>query len=190
MDITQLILDDHHEQRRLFAMLEQISRAETEVLSALWGRLAVFLELHAAAEEEVFYPALLQAGLAARRKAGVEDETLDAIHDHNEIRDAVAEVARHPVGSDGWYTAVAAANLANGDHMAEEEREGLTDFRRLASLQRRHDLAVAFAAFEARNYAGVTPHDRDPAEYVRETEEDLPAAPAGGSLSIGSLKKT
>lgn len=198
MDITQLILDDHHEQRRLFAMLEQIGRSDTEVLAAVWGRLAAFLELHAAAEEEVFYPALLQVGLAARRKAGVEDETLDAIHDHNEIRDAVAEVAKHTVGSAGWYDAVAAANLANSDHMAEEEREGLTDFRRLASLQRRHDLAVAFAAFEARNYAGVTPRDRDPAEYVRETEAeperepeaDRPAAPAGGSLGIGSLKKS
>ena len=189
MDITQLILDDHHEQRRLFAMLEQISRADTEVLSALWGRLASFLELHAAAEEEIFYPELLQVGLAARRKSGVEEETLDAIHDHNDIRDAVAEVARHPAGSDDWFAAVAAANLANSDHMAEEEREGLTDFRRLASLQRRHDLAVAFAAFEARHYAGVTPHDRDPAEYVREAEEDL-QAPAGGSLSIGSLKKS
>ena len=27
---------------------------------------------------------------------------------------------------------MAAANLASSDHMAEEEREGLTDFRRLA----------------------------------------------------------
>src|SRR5450756_2958585 len=52
---------------------------------------------------------------------------------------------------------VAGANLANGDHMAEEEREGLTDFRRLAGLQQRHDLAVAFAAFAARNFAGVQP---------------------------------
>ena len=52
MDITQLILDDHHEQRRLFAILEQIDRAETEVLSAVRDRLASFLELHAAAEED------------------------------------------------------------------------------------------------------------------------------------------
>ena len=59
------------------------------------GAAGRFLELHAAAEEEVFYPALLQVGLAAHRPAGVEDETLDAIKDHNEIRDAVAEVARH-----------------------------------------------------------------------------------------------
>ena len=203
MDITQLILDDHHEQRRLFAILEQVGRTDTGVLAAVWSRLAAFLELHAAAEEEIFYPVLLQVGLAGRRATGVEEETLDAIHDHNEIRDAVTEVARHQVGTDAWYAAVAAANLANSDHMAEEEREGLTDFRRLAGLQRRHELAVAFAAYEARNYAGVPAVDKDPETYVREVEEELPPAQSGspstgspstgspstGSLSIGSLKR-
>ena len=187
MDITQLILDDHQEQRRLFAMLEQVGRSDTEALAAVWGRLAAFLEVHAAAEEAIFYPALLRAGIAARRKAGVEDETLDAIHDHNEIRDAVAEVARHAVGSDDWYAAVAGANVANGDHMAEEEREGLTDFRRLAGLQERHDLGVAFAAFEARNVTGVQPADRDPGAYVSQVEEGV-APDSDGSLRIGGLR--
>ena len=192
MDITQLILDDHHEQRRLFAMLEQIDRADTATLSAIWARLATFLELHAAAEEEIFYPALLRAGIGARRAGSVEGETLDAIHDHNDIRDAVTAVGGHPAGSDGWYEAVAGANLANSDHMAEEEREGLTDFRRLAGLQLRHDLAVAFAAFEARNFAGVPVVDKDPGAYVRETEQRfaLPDRPDGapGSLNIGDLR--
>ena len=63
MDITQLILDDHHEQRRLFAILEQIDRSDTGTLSEIWGWLAVFLEVHAAAEEKIFYPELLRAGL-------------------------------------------------------------------------------------------------------------------------------
>jgi hypothetical protein len=188
VDITQLILDDHHEQRRLFAIIEQINRSDVGALSAVWGRLAVFLELHAAAEEELFYPALLRVGIAAKRKLGVEDETLDAIGDHNEIRDAVAEAARHAVGSDAWYQAVAGANLANGDHMAEEEREGLTDFRRLAGLQQRHDLAVAFAAYEARNYAGVQPVDKDPATYVRDAERGTLTV-SDASLGIGALKR-
>ena len=188
MDITQLILDDHHEQRRLFAILEQIDRSDTGALSAVWGRLAAFLEVHAAAEEAILYPVLLQVGIAARRRAGVEGETLDAIHDHNEIRDAVAEVARHPVGSDGWHGAVAGANLANGDHMAEEEREGLTDFRRLAGLQQRHGLAVAFAAYEARNIAGVQPVDKDPAAYVRQAEEGAEQR-SDGSLHIGGFRR-
>lgn len=187
MDITELILDDHHEQRRLFAILEQIDRADTGALAAVWGRLATFLDLHAAAEEAVFYPELLQTGIAARRKSGVEDETLDAIKDHNEIRDAVADVAGQPVGSDAWYEAVAAANRANGDHMAEEEREGLTDFRRLAGLRQRHDLAVAFAAYEARNAAGVDPVDKDPSGYVRQVEAGEVTG-VDGSLRIGGLR--
>ena len=187
VDITELILDDHHEQRRLFAILEQIDRADTGSLSAVWGRLSSFLEVHAAAEEAIFYPALLQVGIAARRRTGVEDETLDAIGDHNQIRDAVAAAAGHVVGSDAWYAAVAGANLANGDHMAEEEREGLTDFRRLAGLRQRHDLAVAFTAYEARHVTGVDPVDRDPAAYVAEVESGLRAG--DGSLGIGTLRR-
>ena len=188
MDITQLVLDDHHEQRRLFAILEQIDPVDTASLAAVWGRLAAFLEVHAAAEEAIFYPALLQVGIAARRKPGVEDETLDAIHDHNDIRDAVEAVARHAVGSDDWFTAVAAANEANSDHMGEEEREGLTDFRRLAPLRRRHELAVAFAAFEARNVTGVEPVDKDPASYVSQAEQGLTSG-GDGSLGIGGLRR-
>jgi hypothetical protein len=168
MDITQLILDDHHEQRRLFAILEEIEPTDTENLTALWKRLAAFLDMHAEAEEELFYPALLHIGKGAGVGHTPESETEDAIGDHNDIRDAVAKVADHTVGSDPWYEAVAAANKANGDHMAEEEREGLTDFRRHASLETRHELGVAFAAFEASHVTGVEPVDKDPQEYIDE----------------------
>ena len=166
VDITQLLLDDHHEQRRLFAILEQVDRTDTASLTSVWGRLAAFLEVHAAAEEQLFYPALLQLGQGSGGVHTPAEETEDAIKDHNDIRNAVEDVAHHLVGSDSWYEAVAAANKANGDHMAEEEREGLTDFRRHASLQTRHQLGVAFAAFEAAHVTGVPPVDKDPQEYI------------------------
>jgi Hemerythrin HHE cation binding domain len=192
MDITQLILDDHYEQRRRFAMLEQMDPGDTAALEAVWSRLAVFLEVHAAAEEQLFYPELLAAGLAggASGTQTAEAETLDAIHDHNDIRDAVLAVAGHEVGSAGWFAAVAAANEANSDHMGEEEREGLTYFRRHASLRLRHDLAVAFATFEARNFTGVPVVDKDPAAYVRDAEEQAGGRRPDGSLRIGSLRGT
>jgi hypothetical protein len=193
MDITQLILDDHHEQRRLFAILEQIDRSDTGTLQAVWARLAAFLEVHAAAEEEIFYPELLRVGVATGAIGSAEAETIDAIHDHNDIRDAIALVGEHVVGSSEWFDAVAGVNLANGDHMAEEEREGLTDFRRHAGLQLRHELAVAFAAFEAGHIAGVPPVDKDPEAYVREAERDIAAGSStgrsDGSLGIGGLGK-
>lgn len=168
MDITQLILDDHHEQRRLFAIIEQIDKSDLSALGAVWGRLATFLEVHARAEEELFYPELLHVGTGAGDKDSAADETEDAIKDHNEIRDAVAAVAGHTVGSADWYEAVAAANEANSDHMAEEEREGLTDFREHADLTLRHDLAVRFIAFEADHVTGVDAVDQDPKQYVAE----------------------
>lgn len=177
MDITQLILDDHYEQRRLFSIVEQVQSTDTATLGEIWARLSSFLELHAATEEAVFYPALLEAGLESGHAKGAEGETLDAIKDHNEIRDTIAEVARQEVGTPAWHGAVAAVNKANGDHMAEEEREGLTDFRRTASVQLRHDLAVRFIGMEARNYQGVQPVDRDPATYVREAEESAAGGP-------------
>ncbi len=192
MDITQLILDDHHEQRRLFAILEEIDRGDTGTLRSAWARLSAFLEVHAAAEEEIFYPELLRVGTTAGTLSRAEEETLDAIHDHNDIRDAIVAVAGHEVGSDGWYAAIAAVNVANGDHMAEEEREGLTDFRRFGALQLRHDLAVAFVGFEAAHFEGIPPVDKDPVSYVREAERDIqpPDRRPGpdGTLGIGSLK--
>jgi hypothetical protein len=168
LDITQLILDDHREQRRLFAMIEQIGSDNAESLAAVWKRLETFLEVHAETEEKIFYPALLRIGRESGDRAGVETETLDAIKDHNEIRDAIAAVSYTRVGSAEWIKAVAAANKANSDHMAEEEREGLSDFRRHASLEYRHELAIQFAAYETSHITGVKPVDKDPKKWVED----------------------
>ena len=168
MDITQLILDDHHEQRRLFAILDEIDRSDTVSLAAMWKRLSAFPDVQAEAEESLFYPMLMRLGQGAGGKADAGAETLDAIKDHNEIRDAVAAVARHPVGTDEWFAAVAQANEANSDHMGEEKRQGLTDVRMHAPLHLHHNLGVAFAVFDAANIDGVAAADHDPQAYVRD----------------------
>ena len=105
---------------------------------------------------------------AARRSAG--EETEDAIGDHNDIRDAVARANDEQPGTDAWWTAVIDARLANSDHMAEEEREDLADFRRHADLTTRHDLAVKFLVFEAKHAGGIDSSDKDPERYVAENQ--------------------
>lgn len=168
MDITQLILDDHAEQRRLFALIEEIDPADTRSLKAVWKRLSTFLEVHAEAEEQIFYPALLHVGRREGEAEAVEHETKHAIKDHNKIRDAVAAVAQEELGTEAWFEAVAKANLENGDHAAEEEREGLTSFRRYAPLELRHSLGVQFIAYETHNVTGVVAVDKDPEQWVEE----------------------
>ena len=168
MDITQLILDDHEQQRRMFAALDEADREDSTALATVWDRLATFLEVHARAEEELFYPPLLELGRGATDADSAEEETEDAIGDHNSIRDAVAESRRHEPGSDAWWEAVDAARRANSTHMGEEERQGLADFRRHADADLRHELGVRFAAYEAEHREGVDSHDLDPDEYVAE----------------------
>ncbi|HZU50777.1 MAG TPA: hemerythrin domain-containing protein [Sphingomicrobium sp.] len=167
MDITQLILDDHAEQRRLFAVLDEIEPQNIGALQATWNHLRALLDAHALAEERFFYPDLLKIGRGADGDSAKE-ETRDAIKDHNEIRDTAAKVDEQRPGSPGWRQAVAAVNRANGDHMAEEERQGLTDFRRTAGLELRHRLAVQFLQFRMEHLLGVKPVDRDVDAYVRE----------------------
>lgn len=84
MGITQLIRDGYVEQGRLLAALEEIDRTDTEALGAVWGRLKALLDPHAGAVERFFYPDLLKLGTGAADDT--EEETEDAIADHNEIR--------------------------------------------------------------------------------------------------------
>lgn len=161
MDITELILDDHHRQRQAFARIDDIDRSDTERLQLVWEQLATFLEVHAAAEEAVFYPELLKV---ADPDA---EQTLDAIGDHNDIRDAVAEAARADLGSDAWWQAVDKVRAANTRHMGEEEDEGLAGFRQHASLELRDELGLLFEAAKTPQVApSLDLGDKDPEGYV------------------------
>ena len=168
MDITELILFQHHEQRRAFALLDEIPREDAETLAAVWSRLTIALEVHAEAEERFFYPRLLKigAGPPGKDEDGPGEETADAIKDHNEIREAIKKSREHPAGSDQWWAAVYEARVANSDHMAEEEREDLADFRQHADLQTRHEIAVQFIGFENEHADGIPLNEPDPERYV------------------------
>ena len=168
-DVTDLILDDHAEMRRQFADLD--NAASDEQRADVWASLSVLLDLHAATEEAVFYPHLLRHGAQA------EEETDDAIRDHNAIRDGVAGARRAPVGSQQWWAAVGKARQENDEHMAEEEREALPDFRRHATDELRHELATRFLAFKAGHPGGqgADTGDKDPTEYIEENRYPRPS---------------
>ncbi len=161
-DVCDLILDDHETLRRRFAELDEQRRGAPEVLAGLWAPLADLLELHAATEEKLFYPRLLQTGTRA------EDETDDAIKDHNQIRDAVRRAGAEEAGSDRWWEAVKAAREANSDHMAEEEREALADLRSHDAREDRLRLGDEWVAFvtEHAGMRGLRAEDRDPDRYI------------------------
>jgi hypothetical protein len=162
-DIIALIYEDHDWFRRHFFYLDD---AETvEELTAIWEPLATRLDTHAAAEETVFYPALLKEGDSGDPK----DETEDAIDDHNAIRDAIADARGYEVGSSEWFDAVGRARTENGEHLDEEEREALPDFIKSASHELRHELAMKWLRFYHQHPDGkdVDESDKDADAYIR-----------------------
>jgi hypothetical protein len=187
-DITELILADHDWFRERFAKLDEL-QAQTPIdraaLERVWRPLGEKLDLHAYIEEKIFYPQLLKRGAD-----DPEGETLDAIGDHNDIRDGVRAANTVAIGTDEWWAAVGQTRQANDDHMGEEEREGLSDFRRHAPIGLREALGRQYRDFMAQhpNTKGIPIVDRDPHSYVQELENAASATPTDYSLRIGSLK--
>ena len=170
MDIVDCILADHDQQRRMFAALD-MARDDEESLGRIFDRLRSFLEAHAEAEELYFYPRLLQCGKGALDSDSAEETTDDAIDDHNKIAEAAEAAKKHGVGSDAWWKAVDEANLQNSKHMSEEERQGLTDFRRHVPLEERIELGVKYLAFESEHSGDYKREEKDPEEYIKENED-------------------
>lgn len=163
-DIIELIYEDHDWLRRRFFYLDQ-AHTDDE-LRAIWEPLAARLDTHAEIEEEVFYPVLLEKG----RAGDPEDETEDAVRDHNKIRRAVREARRHEVGTPEWFEAVGRARVENGEHLDEEEREAMPDFLKSASLELRHELAMTWLQRYAAHPAGrgIDDSTRDVDEYLEQ----------------------
>jgi Hemerythrin HHE cation binding domain len=187
-DITMLILADHNWFREQFARLDSLQERKpvrSDALRRVWRPLADKLDVHAYIEEKIFYPQLLQRGVD-----DPEGETLDAIGDHNDIRDGVRDANAAEVGTDEWWAAVGRAREANDEHMGEEEREGLSDFRRHAPIGLREALGQQYREFMDQHPTtkGLQIVDRDPQAYVDAAEANPPQTPKDTSLGIGSLK--
>ena len=161
-DICDLILDEHETFRRRFAELDDRRDAESEAVAGIWGPVGELLDRHTDAEEQLFYPELLRSG------ADPEDETADAISDHNEIRDTVRDAKAQAAGSPAWWDAVERARRANSDHMAEEERGALADLRRHVGSSARDELGARWLRFAAEHAGGrdVDTSDKDVDTYI------------------------
>lgn len=166
LDICDLILEDHETLRHQFAELDELRNAEVEAeraeLARIWASVADLLEVHASSEEELFYPRLLKEGDQGK------DETEDAINDHNEIRDAVRRASNADAGSKEWWEAVLSARATNSDHMAEEERGAIADFRVNGSAKERQELATHWVGFRSghRRREDVGRRDKDTGSYI------------------------
>ncbi|MCF7701748.1 hemerythrin domain-containing protein [Loktanella sp. M215] len=148
MDIANNIRQINNHQRRLFDALEEIDITEISTLAAVWRGLMFYLSVNMDAKERIFYPHLARVGLGATGAGNAEAEAITALQAHDRIRSKIADLDRLEIGYPEWFVALQELRNLNSDHIALEESQNLADFRRRATLNLRHELAIEFLAFQ------------------------------------------
>jgi anti-anti-sigma factor len=118
-DITDLIRASHLQIARSQARLGELPRrtgaAAVPDLAATWDTIAVLIDLHMRAEEEICGPAVYRA---APRGPALAREIRDA---HADIREVIAETGLQRPGSPRWQELAATALSALARHCDDEE---------------------------------------------------------------------
>ena len=162
MDAITLLRDDHKTVERLFKRFEKAGdRAHVEKRQIV-DRIIEELSVHAAIEEQVFYP------VARATVPDTEDIALESLEEHHIVKWVLAELADLDP-SDERFDAKVTVLIENvRHHVDEEEGEFFPKVRDELNRKALADLGAALA--DAKNTAPTHPHPR------------LPDAPPGNTV--------
>ena len=113
MDAFTLLKTDHEKVAGILETIENTTERALKGREELFTRLKEELDLHAAIEEEIFYPALEEA-------EETRDITLEAYEEHRLVKQLLAELEAGPKDSEEW-TAKFTVLKENIEHHVEEE---------------------------------------------------------------------
>ena len=133
MDIYSLIKKDHQEIARLFRRLKA-AEGFSETSEQLFAQLREELELHAHAEERVWYPALREA-------EGTQELVEEALDDHELVQDLLDELAASRMDDEAWNEKLEVLEEYVEDHIEEEEGDIFDVARQLFSVAQAAELA-------------------------------------------------
>ena len=123
MRATELLARDHRAVRDLFLQFERTPLDDGSSRQDLFDRIVDELDVHAAAEEEVFYPAVRQA---SRRID-------DAESGHAHLREIIAEVREYEPASSDFTAGVRLVKRIVLAHVMEEEGGVFLDAERMGT---------------------------------------------------------
>jgi hemerythrin superfamily protein len=116
-DAISLLTQDHRRVDDLFRRFEELGSGNDAERGRLAEQMADELTVHASIEEAVFYPAVRD--LLAQGDELVEE----ALHEHQEVRDTLAELGEMEPGSARFDSAVSTLISEVRHHVNEEENE-------------------------------------------------------------------
>jgi hypothetical protein len=127
MKATDLLKKDHDAVRGLLAEFDASNDGSHKKRSALAQEICTELKVHAAIEEEIFYPAV-----KALRSKDAKFEVEEAIHEHKQIKAAVKEISKMEPDDEPALGATMKVLKEDVEHHAdEEEKEMFKEARKM-----------------------------------------------------------
>lgn len=142
-DVVDLIMQDHREVERLFALL----REDQEQRAGAVPLLTSLLGAHSRAEEAAVYP-------AAKDEAGIADDVEHSQEEHLQADQILAELASADPGSASFDAVLARLVDAVTHHVEEEESSVLPEMRARLERSRLEELGQAFLESRGQHLGG------------------------------------
>lgn len=157
-DIFDVLKTDHDKHRALLAAVEATNETSDE-RGGLFEELTLELKAHAAAEEQALYSTVM-------RKPDLTDSARHSVAEHQEIEEALNDLAATDMATDAWMTKFKEFAHRYTHHIDEEENEHFPEF---ADELTDEDVQHIRRIFERRKpeekaNAEVTPEKKDDAK--------------------------
>ncbi len=161
-DAITKLKDDHDKVEKLFKKYEDTTSRATKTRRKLVDQITEELSVHAAIEEQVFYP------ISRALSDEAEAQTLESLEEHHLVKTTLAELTKLDPGDERFHPKVTVL-MENVRHHVEEEEDELFPMMRKAFG--RNDMSdLGEALDEARRLAPTRPHpaapDAPPANLV------------------------
>ena len=154
MDAIALLRQDHRAVEKLFKQFEKAGPRAHKTRRDVVERVIRELAVHAAIEEQVFYPAVREA------VPDTEDEVLESLEEHHIVKWTLAELDGMDPEHERFVPKMTVLMESVRHHVDEEENELFPQVR--AALSRKQLAELGEAMAEAKRTAPTRPHPRAP----------------------------
>ena len=143
MDAIELLKTDHKKVRALLAELEETTSRATKTRTELLPKVKQEIEIHAAIEEEIFYPAFQKAAKNEEDRRMV----FEALAEHKAAGDVtLQDLAGTDINSDEFGGKAKVLKELVEHHAKEEEQEMFPRARELLGAESLRELGERMAA--------------------------------------------
>jgi hemerythrin superfamily protein len=135
MEATALLKKDHSTVKALFKKFEDAGDRAGQTKQRLFDEIKAELDVHAAVEEEIFYPAVQKV-----RSKETQDLVLEAIEEHKVVKTLLEQIAQLTPDDDEFDAKMKVLQENVEHHADEEEKEMFPQAKEHLSGERRAEL--------------------------------------------------